>query len=303
MRPAVRVAASARGIWVFKEHRQWRRSLAVRLRSADGRSLQDLDFPSDQDVLEIRADRAGPACQVQVRHRSPLRRLLGGVHRDLAELRDKPLRVLITGSGRSGTRTVAAFLDGAAFEDGARVKAAHEPLSEFLVPALTDGRAELVRAIQMGLDHNVESAPYYSLFPDAARAERIVHVIRDGRRVVQSGLNRGWYQNDSIWNRLKPDVPGDVFTKCCHLWRISTENALRLAGRTFRLEDLAADAAARVDFCLHLGVAPDGRGLPHANRGARSSGVAHWDAGQREAFAAIAGPLMDRFYPGWDTDW
>jgi hypothetical protein len=303
MRPAIKVAASADGIWVFKEHREWRRSLSVCLRSVDGRLEQVLDFPPDQDVLEIHDAGPGATCDLLVRHRSPLRRLTGGSHHDLAELRDKPLRVLITGSGRSGTQTVASFLDGATFEDGTPVSARHEPLSEFLVPALTDGRTDLVRAIQLGLDHNVESAPYYSLYPDAAMADRIVHVVRDGRRVVQSGLNRGWYQNDSIWNRLKPDLPGDTFTRCCHLWRISTENAMRLAGRTFRLEDLAADADARTDFCLHIGVVPDGRDLPHANRGARGSGIADWSDARRETFTGIAGPLMDWFYPGWNIDW
>lgn len=168
-----------------------------------------------------------------------------------------------------------------------------------MVPALIEGRFDFVRRVQEGLGHNVEAAPYYALYPQAIAAGHVVHLVRDGRAVVQSGLNRGWYQNDSPWNRLKPAFAGDPFARSCHLWRVACEQAASVATLTVRLEDLAAGPAALAGFCERLGIVPDGRALPHANQGKQPATWAGWTHDQHDVFAAIAGSVMDRYYPGW----
>lgn len=295
---------------LLKEHRAAHRGLQVRLRPRGAGRRADraggpygwVDFPPERESLHLEGLRPGLEYELVCRRQGILQRLRHPAQRRTLRLAPRPLRLLLTGSGRCGTQTIASYLDGMRFADGERVRALHEPLSEHVVPALLEGRLDLARAVQEGLGHNVESAPYYALFPEAIAAERVIHLIRDGRRVVQSGLNRGWYQNDSMWNRIKPDFAGDAFARCCHYWRLSCEQAASAAERTFRLEDLSGDPAVRGEFLALAGIVDDGRPLPHRNRGRVPASHTAWGEDRREAFAAIAGGVMDRYYPGWRSD-
>lgn len=297
-----RITVGQGGVKLFKEQRPWRRDLQIRIKTADHRGVMVVDFPASRDMLELDTRSLPTSFEIQVRRRQPLHRLRHPALRLILNLESRPLRLLITGSGRCGTQTVARFLDGLMFTDSQPVIARHEPLSEYVVPALLSGRLDLVRWIQQGLGHNVEASPYFAVYPEAIAARRVIHLIRDGRAVVQSGMNRGWYQNDSPWNRLKPRFDGDAFAQSCRFWRLACERTAAVASETIRLEDLTCSPDALPTLCDRLGVVTDGRPLPHANRGKVAASWAGWTSEQHAVFEAIAGRVMDRYYPGWRAD-
>jgi hypothetical protein len=160
-----------------------------------------------------------------------------------------------------------------------------------------------VARVVRGQEHNIESAPFYALAADQLQAHRIVQLVRDGRRVVQSGANRGWYANDSIWNRVKPRFDGDTFTQCCHFWRHANAELEKVADLRVRLEDLSTDREAQAKLLADLEIAPSNLPFPHANKGKGSSVASHWTEDQRQVFTGICGELMDRYYPDWQENW
>jgi hypothetical protein len=304
------VVVGRQGLTLFKEHRFDLRNLQVRLAPCADRSRPAafkrpgwIEFPADRDRLELTELDPCSAYVIQCRRRNLFQRVRHHTPRRVANLQTRPLRLLLTGSGRCGTQTIASYLDRMSFTDGIRVVARHEPLSEYVVPALLEGQLDLVKMVQQGLGHNVEAAPYYALFSEAIVADRVIHLIRDGRKVVQSGLNRGWYQNDSMWNRLKPRFMGDPFTQACRFWRLTCERAAAAAVCTYRLEDLCRSASTREDFLKQAAIVSDGRELSHLNRGHVPAGFHAWSTAQKEIFTSIAGPIMDEYYPGWETTW
>ncbi|HOX25955.1 MAG TPA: hypothetical protein PLL30_09670 [Candidatus Krumholzibacteria bacterium] len=288
---------------LFKLGRNWKRDLEVRVRPQGNGELLKLPFPADRDRLEVPGLDPDRHYEVRVSYRRPWHRVRHAPEELTVTPRTRGLRVIITGSGRSGTKTLAHFLDGLSFVDGEPVVARHEPLSEWVVPALADRDFELALLQQRGALHNVETAPYYSLYPQLLRADKVLLVIRDGRRVVQSGLNRNWYGNDNPWNRIKPAYEGTQFEKCCRLWRDANTEVAKVAHAVFRLEDLTADPAHLDAFCAAAGIVNRGRELPHSNRGKQpSTTFTEWTAEQERQFETICGGVMDRHYPGWRLD-
>ena len=260
-------------------------------------------LPATEDSMLIDGLPPGAAVRVEVKARRLVRRLRHPGEKVTVELKPTPFRILIMGSGRCGTTTLASWLDGMSFTDGTPVRARHESLAEVVLPLLrARDFGELARVFR-GQAHNVEAGAFYALAADAVAAGQVVHLVRDGRRVVQSGLNRGWYANDAAWNSVKPDFPGDVFEKCCRLWVHTCAESDRVADRVVRLEDLTADADARARFLADLGLVGDGDEFPHANRGGAPSGFDGWSPTQRERFEAICSGTMDRHYPDWRSTW
>lgn len=288
---------------VVKLQRRQRRGLEVEVYSPGDRLVGSASLPRRVDRVSI--DGLDPQLTYEVRVRRA-RRL--GRHRDpertfSAQPRTRDLRVLITGSGRCGTNTVADYLDGHVFDDGTPVTARHEPLSHWMLDAFIAGDPQFPVLQQRGALHNVESAPYYSIYPDVIRAEKVVMLIRDGRRVVQSGLNRGWYVRQSRWDYIKPDFGVGQFESSCRLWVECNRNAAARADHVFRLEDLALGQERLREFDAALGLVPDDRTFPHTNRGASTSeSFGAWTDEQREVFDDICGPLMDEYYPDWRRD-
>jgi hypothetical protein len=190
-------------------------------------------------------------------------------------------------------------VDGLVYADGTRLRARHETFAASMLPLIEECDGDRVRSILTTFTHHVESAPYLSLVPESIRDLKVVHVIRDGRRVVQSGLNHGWYQRDNEWNWAKPKFPGGPFEQSCHYWVTTVTNCEQVADVTFRLEDLVGSAQARAELLGFIGVKPSKRPFPKSNRGTHSSSYAQWSEGQQEIFERIAGPVMDRYYPAW----
>ena len=285
---------------VVKLQRRQRRDLDVEVFSPDGRLVGSASLPRRVDRAAIEGLDPQLTYQVRVRRTHRLSRNRHPERTFSAQPRTRDLRVLITGSGRCGTNTVAEYLDGRNFADGTPVVARHEPISHWMLDAFIAGDQEFPVLQQRGALHNVESAPYYSIYPEVIRADKVVMLIRDGRRVVQSGINRGWYVRKSRWDYIKPDYGLGQFESSCKLWVECNRNAAARADHVFRLEDLALGDDHLRDFDVAVGLEPHDMALPHTNRGATTSeSFDSWTDEQREVFDAVGGELMDEYYPGW----
>lgn len=284
---------------IFKDAPDWKRRRRVAV-EGEGGDRRLLDFPADRDSLRVEGLDRDRRYRVTVARPRFWERWLRPAFVMEATPRPRRLRVLVSGSGRCGTQSVARFLDGQRTADGRPVTARHEALWQHLLPALAAGDKERVREFVQGFQHDIEAAPHFSLVPDVVAADTVVHLIRDGRRVVQSGLNRGWYARDSIWDRIKPEFPGDRFAQSCRFWAHTNANMARIAQVTVRLEDLAGDPEAPQRLLADLGLAPSDTPFPMANAGRRPSDFTGWNEQQHAVFREICGELMDRYYPGWD---
>lgn len=292
---SLEILTSNNELLVYKCLRGWKRSLVLTV--DDGQAKTRVEFPKNQDWLLIRGALARGKGVLKV----GMSGLKGLVKENVHYVVTPPAqrRVLISGSGRCGTQAVSHFLDGMQHDDGRFVDARHETLYEFILPMLIKGDIGGITKMLNSMLHEIESAPFYALCPDAIRAELVLHLVRDGRRVVQSGMNRGWYDDDNVWNRIKPVFSQDRFENCCHLWRLTTENMTRHAQHTFRLEDLIASQAERERLLSIIGLKPSGKALPHSNQGKASSDFSQWTQQQKQQFTDICGPMMDLHYPGW----
>jgi len=230
---------------------------------------------------------------------------------------------LITGSGRCGTNSVAAFLDGRMRMDGRRVVARHETDWPAIVAAMLDGRDDLVDLRLGSLAHDIEVSPFLSLprrRPLANTGVELIGLIRDGRKTVRSGMTNGWYWNPERdpghWVNLQPRFAGDRFERCCRFWAWTYLRLARWGADIFRLEDLTGGPAGRNRLLATLGLAPSCAPFPHRNPTEEPpsgssppeaatawpspfSDAAHWTGRQNRIFERQCGRIMDRYYPLW----
>lgn len=293
---SVEVISTHDSVNVYKCNRSWKRPLMLTVH--DKRSKREASFPENVDTLRLNNALSHGGCVLSVRTTGLKRFMQQPTYHKVAPSTRN--RVAISGSGRCGTQAIARYLDGLIHENGQAVTSRHETLHEYILPLLVDGQTDAVAEILQGMQHYIESAPYYALYPTTLRADLVLHIVRDGRRVVQSGMNRGWYGKDSLWNRIKPSIGQDRFANCCHLWRVTTENMSCLAQHSFRLEDLKMSQQERTRLAHVVGVSPTSEPLPHVNQGMTCSDYSQWSDRERQTFSEICGPMMDRFYPGWD---
>jgi len=284
---------------IYKLNAAWKRDRLVEVRDAANVLLARTRFAADDDVLDIGGLPEDRPCVVRIRHGNALKRLLAPKETLRATPAPRRLRALISGSGRCGTVSTSHYLDGLRYRDGTVCMARHETLWEYILPPLAAGDLEAVGAFMRGFTHHIEAAPHFALAPGLIEADTVVHLIRDGRRVVQSGLNKGWYSKDSLWNAIKPDFTGDAFEKSCRFWAHANRNMAGVAQLTVRLEDLAASPRALADLVSALDLEPTDRPFPLANTGKQASTFGHWTPQEHETFARTCGDLMDHFYPDW----
>lgn len=257
-----------------------------------------------------------------------------------AELRERGWKgaraFFVLSTGRCGTRTLAHVLDLA---EGAAVE--HEPIPRLnrQSRAVYEGweseprfHADLIeacredavyRAYEAGQVYG-ETANRLTYFAPAIRrvfADAIfIHLVRDPREVVRSGMDRGWYDTNP-WDegRIVPR-PGDPyherwaemtpFEKCIWFWHETNRFAADFmatlppgAGMTLRSEGLfSGDLEALEEICRFVGVElprpklirkvlqrkenfQRRRSFPRADA---------WSAEQRSALERIAGEMMER---------
>lgn len=197
---------------------------------------------------------------------------------------------------------------------------------------LTESRPATVGGFRYG-----ESANRLSLgvpvLADVFDSSQFVWLLRDGRDVVSSGYQRGWYDHaaDTVWERyrLRGDRLGEIdeaewaawspFRRICWLWtRTNTMIRDDLAAlgparsMTVRLEQLDSAVDSIAGFLG--GAATDwviprlnarGKGQvdePGVNRVDRRWVRANWSDENHEVFDEVCGALMDDLYPTWRAD-
>lgn len=277
--------------------------MVVTLCPINGAESVVYDFPASTRHLQIIALASSGTYHVRLAAKAFSNRLLHPTHFYRIQPLSKPPQVLVFGSGRCGTTSIAEYLDGLKFNDGCPVRARHETLFEFVLPSIIRGDYHAAQFIFTGFCHDIESAPHWCLIAEKLSVEKIVHIIRDGRNVVQSGINRGWYQKDDIWERIKPPFQGSPFEKSCRFWNYMVQRAGAVAHKTFRLEDIAASLGAVRTLTDFLGILPTDKPFPKANKGKSSSSFDHWSTEHKRMFGAICGEMMDLYYPGWNNNW
>lgn len=284
-------------ITLFKNNVTWRRHRVIQVTS--GFDTRKLDFPADQNRLRINGLQTDETCWLTIRNGDPLKRLLGRARHLEVVPRQCRLQAAITGSGACGLRAITSFLNGLVLDEGRPALARHRTLCEHLLPAIESGDQAFVADVLGGLTHDIEAADYLAVLPRTITADRILHLIRDGRQVVESGLQLGWYQNDLIWNRCRPAFEGDTFIRCCRFWAFSVNNLESINARVFRLEDLVASREAIDALLDYLGISATERPFFVSEWAETISRSPAWTPARNEVFSDICGDLMDKYYPGW----
>lgn len=265
------------------------------------------------------------------------RRLRGAARRllpaDAAKITAVP-KFFILSTGRTGTMWLAHFFDA----HSANVRAFHEPYPPLLGLGLAAARGEVTavaaarqiaaqRRWYLGrLDRPIYLEANNRLFALAPALQlawpgvTIIHVVRDGRAVVRSGLARGWYGPDDRFPRLAAtDFADDPWREAWagwgalekNAWLWQKHNAVIRAGAAaqpnyhlFQFEalfDAGDDTAVRelmhlVDPQMQPGAAElaAARARP-ANARPAPGGEEGWTAAQEAAFRQIAGAEMARY--------
>lgn len=247
-------------------------------------------------------------------------------------------QVFVVGTGRSGTATLAALLDGV---PGCRVAHESSPLLLDEVTAFLRGtlahrdlvdllrrtrQPDVIGGTTLSGEANQRLSFVLPALTEAFPGARIVWLIRDGRAAVASMHHRLWYHPREAtlrppavrpWaeNRISADQVDDLpreawarldrFARCCWYWSYTNRLIERVRSQlavpvmSLRLEDLAGSVPALWSF-LGLSVRPPER-LPHANPASGGSPLDWrlWSRRQRRVFEQLCGPTMDRHYPGW----
>jgi hypothetical protein len=238
-------------------------------------------------------------CHIKISANKLPHRVLLRDYKKALDLQNSYPRILIIGSGRSGTTSLAHFFNGLTFENGKIVISKHETLwNHMLLKIINNSTDDIIRYYK-GFHHDIESAPYLTSYAGHLPAEKIIHIIRDGRSVVQSGYNRGWYDRISLWDDMKPDFVGTRFEKCCKFWLYQVNNAEKHAHITVRLEDLVTVKSELDALVKFTGIQKTSRPFPVSNKGNRPSTFDSWDTQQKDIFNSICGEAMDEFYPEW----
>jgi hypothetical protein len=304
MNANIEISLLSDGFELIKQNRNWQRDLTVMITTPGSRGVRNIvEFPKESEHLIIQGLDSESTFQVDVGHPNRLRRILRGTQKFEIQPGISPFRVLITGSDCCGKKALADYLNGLQFTDGEMAIARHDTLSEHILPWIWEEDFEAISRFMVGQFHNIESASHFSMIPELVEAEKVVHLVRDGRLVCQSSLNRQLFDSGTIRDRLHPN-PGDSgFEKACHFWRHTNEQVESISHEFVRLEDLAGNRETRWSFLERLGLQPCEKEFPHTNKGKGSTSFKSWSPSQKSTFTEICGEKMDQYYPQWRETW
>lgn len=254
----------------------------------------------------------------------------------------------VLNTGRAGSKTIAQTLSQAPdclclhepeprlIEESVRYRYADLPLDD-VVDLLRRTRPTPNDAEVRGESNN-RLALVVPALTEAFPIAKYLWLVRDGRNVVASAMQRGWYggadrgPDANLWHRwrLQGDQIGavpadtwaswDAFERNCWLWRYTNDlihQDLAAADQTWMTVRIETLGSQLEEICDFLGITPTDFVVGRANRRRRdqSDGTANtvarvetwhdWTAEQRRTFEHHAGELMDRLYPAWrdGEDW
>jgi hypothetical protein len=222
-------------------------------------------------------------------------------------------KILITGSGRCGTYSMANFLDGMTFKSGERVVAQHETQRNFFLEMLKKKEWGSIEIFFLKLKNQIEISPYISLLPKKPIKDGLlIALIRDGRDTVRSGMNSGWFLDisspETSWKEYLPEFKGDRFEKCCQLWAWVYKKLEGWDSKFFRTEDLASSEDIRNDLFAILNITQNYKSFLISNIAvSRKKRVfslenkelpkwEYWTPNQRLIFIKHCGKLMKKYY-------
>lgn len=281
----------------------WGGTLSVDLIGNDGK-IKARDVISDKKPFaEFNELQHREAYNLKVKFRNMYRRVRYKPYRKGVVFNGQStLRIQGVSAGRSGTTSLSRWLDGLMFESGDIIHARHETLAYRILQLISEKKLEKVKEIVKSFPHNVEIAPYFLFAPDSIIGDRVLFIVRDGRDVVASGMRRGWYTRNSIWDRVKPDFPGTPFEKSCRLWAKSCADFLYRADFICRMEDLSHSNDERQALLKKLNIVPTVKPFPHNNVSLSHFKKFEWSRSDYEIFEEHCGFYMDMLYPGWKQD-
>jgi hypothetical protein len=164
--------------------------------------------------------------------------------------------------------------------------------------------ADIVRRKTDIVEANVYLEPFVADLVRASAQVEIVHLHRDGREVVRSLLNRGWY--DTPGDRKHRAVPIDGWDdltqleRCCWYYRFTHESIMPFAERSLRLESLVHDRDALHAELESMGLIVHPLLAAEATYGPVNESESwsvrpfdEWPDEARATFARICGPVHD----------
>ena len=240
-----------------------------------------------------------------------------------------PAQLFIVGTGRSGTQSIAYALSA---EPGVRIAHEWEPRLLFELLEFREGRMkrkEMISLLKRTRAPEVIGGERLSgcanqrlsfVIPELREAfpeAHILGVIRDGRKVVPSLHQRGWYAENeddlrgpSLWpwtrSRIQGRWPGwekaSAFEKCCWYWAytnecIQAEAAGWAADMMMTLDDVPRQLPQWLGYVVKVPCAPKFEVLNQSKDPPLP--YSSWGVEEKDAFEHWCAPLMDRWFPGW----
>lgn len=226
------------------------------------------------------------------------------------------VRFLVTGHGRSGTYWLARLLD----EDKEAV-VHHEPIGldkqmynrlrtgEVPPKSYLEVRRVLMERVWSGARHQayaeVNSYLRYCAFEYHVEFNvPVVAIIRDGKKVIRSMMERGMY-----YHLGRPPIPApgkNRFEQCCNYWQETYERLIAQGIPIFVLETMNEDFVYFEEFCKILNVSISKKTwLQYAGQRMNTSlseGQYVLMEEEKEAYQKICGQMYEQFLPGADED-
>jgi len=224
------------------------------------------------------------------------------------------LRFIITGHGRSGTLWLARLLNQC--DDDVNVH--HEPLAQFDAARYADVYAGALDADKFLRQRRLRMERIWQRHPEQGYAEvnsylrycvpalreafpfvPILGLVRDGRYVVRSLLERGCYRREG-YPPIAPPRKMTPFAACCWYWADTYRRLTEQGVTIFPLEALNTSFAAVMALADQAGarVSHD-VWLKHAGRRANVSVADEeppvWTFEEVETFARVAGDVQEWF--------
>jgi hypothetical protein len=248
-------------------------------------------------------------------------------------------KYFIVSTGRTGTKFFARFLN-----DFSSIYAVHEPKPAFLRLGINYARGKVTKSYainkleryrramfkkvkRMNIDTYVESnnrlfsllLPLTEVFDDF----KVIHIVRDGRDYVRSGMSRNWYTEQDNSSRLRAsyfkddkycDQWGNMsrFEKICWRWQKKDGFIYKSIKEmdnviTVKFEDIFKDDNFKGVYKITDYIKIDKEEVEQMinkmmNRRVNStkkyaiSKWTEWDEDMLEAFDSIAGKHMKKYY-------
>lgn len=237
--------------------------------------------------------------------------------------RAEPRAIFCLGTARSGSKWLAGTVDRATSAVGLHDWTLnHErddtdfpsrPRTRFDYQDLVEDPKEAARLIRIGFAHrrllkrdafevNTYLEPFTRYLSSQQPAPTLVHIHRDGRKVVRSLLHRGWYRTPFDPRHLAVPIEGwselTQLERACWYYRHTQERLIDASEESISFERAIGEAGYLAAKLEQLGIVthpllwPDGAEAVDATIDFAVPPFESWAAGDRATFERICGPVQ-----------